>query len=64
MRFFNLLNELLETLSGHGLWSLQWETSSTGPDHLREAAQCTGNAKENSVVVHLSHTVMLRIKYL
>ena len=55
-----LLNELLETLGRHGLWSLQGETHGTGPDHLGEAAQSAGDTEKNSVVVHLGHTVVLK----
>ena len=55
-----LLNELLETLGRHGLWSLQGETHGTGPDHLGEAAQSAGDTEKNSVVVHLGHAVVLK----
>ena len=57
-----LLNELLETLGRHGLWSLQGETHGAGPDHLGEATQSAGNTEQNSVVVHLGHTVVLNLE--
>ena len=59
----HLLNEFLETFSGHWLWSFKWETDGTWPDHLGEAAQSTGNTEQNCVIVHFSHTVVLKYDF-
>jgi len=54
-----IAGELSELLGAEGLWSLEWEAKSSAPDHLRQAAQSSADAKENGVVLHLGHAVVL-----
>lgn len=60
MSNLEIAGELSELLGAEGLWSLEWETESSAPDHLGQAAQCSADAKKHGVVLHLGHAVVLK----
>lgn len=47
-------------LSAQRFWSFQRQTKSSAPDHLTQASQSPGNTKQNGIILHLGHTVVLK----
>ena len=54
-----LLNHLLECFCREALWSFDGQTQCTVPDKRAEDTKCPRHTKQNSVVAHLCHTVVL-----
>lgn len=49
----------LQEVHGDGSGSLNGQSVSSGPDHSREASEGSGNSEDNSVVVELSHSIVV-----
>merc|ERR1712126_479550 len=52
-------DKLLQSGSGHRLGSLQRKTQSSVPHQAGSHSQCSGDSKQNSVIVHLLHAIVL-----
>lgn len=57
---FLLLHQLHQTISGHRLGPFQRKTKGTIPDQGGQDTKSTGNAEQNSVVVHLLQAIILK----
>ena len=57
---FSFLHHLLECFRGEALWPLNGEAKGAVPDEGAEDAESSGDAKQNSVVTHLCHSIVLQ----
>jgi len=60
LQHLKIASHLSESFGAQTLWPLQWKTQSSGPDHLGQATESSGDSEEHGVVLHLGHTVVLK----